>query len=227
MIDATEVRQRVERVQHRIVDAGGDPTRIGIVAVTKGFDGSAIDAAASAGLTMIGENYAQELRGKWNELGAATKSALDVHFIGRLQSNKVRQLAGAVDVWQSVDRLRLVSEIARHDPGATIFVQLDLIGASTQGGCPPDEASALVATARRDGLEVAGCMAIGPQGSPPEIERAFCEVARFADRHELEHRCMGMSADLEEAVRAGSTMVRIGTALFGSRPPRDAPAQGA
>lgn len=222
MIDSDEVRQRAERVKHRIADAGGDAAHVGIVAVTKGFDSSAIEAAARAGLSMIGENYAQELRGKWSEIGTATKTAVEIHFIGRLQSNKVRQLAGVVDVWQSVDRMRLVTEIARHDPGAAIFVQLDVSGSAAQGGCPPDEASSLVAAAHREGLDVAGCMAIGPQGSPPEIEKAFGEVARFADRHELEHRCMGMSADLEAAIRAGSTMVRIGTALFGNRPPRGA-----
>ncbi len=222
MIDADEIRRRIERIKHRIADAGGDAAHIGIVAVTKGFDSSAIEAAAHAGLSMIGENYAQELHGKWSEIAAATKTAVEIHFIGRLQSNKVRQLAGVVDVWQSVDRMRLVSEIARHDPGAAIFVQLDVSGSATQGGCPPDEASSLVAASRREGLDVAGCMAIGPQGSPSEIEQAFREVARFADRHELEHRCMGMSADLEAAIRAGSTMVRIGTALFGNRPPRGA-----
>lgn len=227
MIDAEEVLRRREYVERRIADAGGDVARIKIVAVTKGFDSSAIEAAANAGLSMIGENYAQELHSKWSEIEAAIKNEIDVHFIGRLQSNKVRQLAGIVDIWQSVDRLRLVSEIARHDPAAAIFVQLDVSGTDTQGGCPPDEAASLVAAARREGLNVAGCMAIGPQGSPSQIATAFGEVAQFADRHELEHRCMGMSADLEEAVRAGSTMVRIGTALFGSRPPRIAPRRGA
>ena len=227
MMDADEIRRRIERIKHRIADAGGDVAHVGIVAVTKGFDSSAIESAAHAGLSMIGENYAQELHGKWSEIATATKTALEIHFIGRLQSNKIRQLAGVVDVWQSVDRMRLVSEIARHDPGAAIFVQLDVSGSATQGGCPPDEASSLVAASRQEGLNVAGCMAIGPQGSPSEIERAFREAAQFADRHELEHRCMGMSADLEAAVRAGSTMVRIGTALFGHRPPRNSSAQGA
>ena len=222
MIDAEAVRRRAEHVRQRIADAGGDATQIGIVAVTKGFDGSAIEAAALAGLTMVGENYAQELQGKWGEVDAAIRSSVEVHFIGRLQSNKVRQLTGVVGVWQSVDRTRLVSEIARHDPGAAVFVQLAVSGSATQGGCTPTEASSLVAAARDDGLDVAGCMAIGPQGSASEIERAFGDVARFADRHHLEHRCMGMSADLEAAVRAGSTMVRIGTALFGSRPQRGA-----
>ena len=227
MIDAGQVGQRIERLKHRIADAGGDPARIGIVAVTKGFDASAIDAAAAAGLGMIGENYAQELQGKWDQLLPETRSTIDVHFIGRLQSNKVRQLADVVHLWQSVDRTRLIEQIARHSPRAAVFVQLDVSGTATQGGCPLEKAPSLVAAARQSGLDVAGCMAIGPQGTSSQIEAAFGEVARFADRHDLEHRCMGMSADLEEAIRAGSTMVRIGTALFGNRPPRVASTRGA
>ena len=227
MIAADEVRRRAERVRHRIADAGGDPDRVGIVAVTKGFDSSALEAVAAAGLSMVGENYAQELGAKWHETSPSARQALDVHFIGRLQSNKVRQMSGVVAVWQSVDRMRLVSEIARHHPGAAVFVQLDVSGAAAQGGCPPDEAGSLVAAAREEGLDVAGCMAIGPQGDASEIESAFVHVARFADRHHLEHRCMGMSADLEAAVKAGSTMVRVGTALFGSRLSSSGPARGA
>lgn len=220
MIDPAAVARAAQRVGQRIVDAGGDPSRIGIVAVTKGFDASALETAATAGLAMVGENYAQELRAKWDQLHSAVQDRLEVHFIGRLQSNKVRQLADLVDLWQSVDRARLVNEIARHSPGAKILVQLDGSGASTQGGCGLDDAPSLIGRARDAGLDVCGCMAIGPQGSPADIEAAFTEIVRFADRHHLEHRCIGMSADLEHAVRAGSTMVRIGTALFGERPPR-------
>ena len=226
MVDPEDVAREADRVRQRIVGAGGDPSRISIVAVTKGFDASALEAAASAGLTMIGENYAQELRAKWVQLSSETQHRLDVHFIGRLQSNKVRQLGNLIDLWQTVDRARLVNQISRHRPGAEVFVQLDVSGAATQGGCSPDDAPSLIAQARDAGLDVRGCMAIGPQGSPADIEAAFIEVSRFADRHDLEHRCIGMSADLEQAVRAGSTMVRIGTALFGERPPRITASRG-
>lgn len=226
MIEPSDIRRGAESVQQRIADAGGDPERIAIVAVTKGFDVSAIEASATAGLASVGENYAQELRAKWDLLTPATRDSIEVHFIGRLQTNKVRQLAGIVDIWQSVDRIRLINEIARHDAHAEIFVQLDVSGTATQGGCPLAEAPALIAAAENAGLNVRGCMAIGPQGSPSEIESAFVEVARFADRHDLADRCMGMSADLELAIRAGSTMVRIGTALFGARPPRLTQSQG-
>ncbi len=219
-MDPTEVLRRAERVRNRIDDAGGDPDRIAIVAVTKGFDSSAVEAAASAGLALIGENYAQEMLSKLKQLQPGTRDVIQTHFIGQLQTNKVRQLSGAVDVWQSLDRLRLVAEIARRSPGAGVFLQLDVAGAGTQGGCPLSDAPALLAQARQAGLDVKGCMAIGPQGTEPEIAAAFAEVTRFADRHSLEHRCMGMSADLEQAIKAGSTMVRIGTALFGPRPTR-------
>ena len=219
-MDPAEVSRRVEQVWNRIVDAGGDPDRIAIVAVTKGFDSSAVEAAASAGLVLIGENYAQEMLSKLTQLRPETRDVIQTHFIGRLQTNKVRQLSGAVDVWQSVDRLRLVNEIARRCRGAGVFLQLDVSGADPQGGCPLSDAPALFAEARQAGLDVKGCMAIGPQGTAPEIAAAFAEVTRFADGHSLEHRCMGMSADLEQAIKAGSTMVRIGTALFGARPKR-------
>ncbi len=222
MIDPQAVATAAERVRQRIADAGGDPSRIGIVAVTKGFDSSALAAAAAAGLTMVGENYAQELRTKWDHLPPQLRDRLDIHFIGRLQSNKVRQLAGIVNLYQSVDRVRLISEIARHSPGAEILVQLDVSGSSTQGGCRPSDAHSLVVGAQDAGLKVQGCMAIGPQGSPRDITAAFAEVIRFADRHDLQQRCIGMSADLEQAVRVGSTMVRVGTALFGERLTRTA-----
>ena len=217
-MDSAEVSQRVERVRNRIDDAGGDPDRIAIMAVTKSFDSSAVDAAASAGLKLIGENYAQEMLAKMAQLRPETRDVVQTHFIGRLQTNKIRQMCGAVDVWQSVDRMRLVAEIARRSPGAQVFLQLDVSGADTQGGCTVSSASALLHEAQQAGLDVTGCMAIGPRGPEPEIAAAFAEVTRFADRHSLEHRCMGMSADLEAAITAGSTMIRIGTALFGPRP---------
>lgn len=219
-IDPADVAKRAERIRDRIAEAGGDPAHVGIVAVTKGFDASAVTAAVAAGLPMIGENYAQELRSKLAQLAPDTADQIETHFIGQLQSNKVRLLCESVDVWQSVDRTRLISEIARRSPGARVFLQLDIGGAPSQGGCPLSEAPSLLRDARAAGLEVQGCMAIGPQAAPSEIQSAFGEIERFADAHDLWHRCMGMSADLEQAIRAGSTLVRIGTALFGPRPQR-------
>ena len=219
-VDAACVVRGAELVRQRISAAGGDPDSVAVVAVTKGFDASAINAAAAGGLSNIGENYAQEMSRKLKQLDRSARDRLKMHFIGRLQSNKVRVLAESVDLWQSVDRPRLVDQIASHDPGAEIFVQLNIGGSAGQGGCGLADAPSLVSKALQAGLSVRGAMAIGPQGAPAQITDAFTELVRFADRHDLEHRCIGMSADLELAVRAGSTMVRIGTALFGPRPSR-------
>ncbi len=194
--------------------AGGGPEVL-LLAVTKGFGGDAIAAAAAAGCTAIGENYAQELRGK---LVAVQEAGVDVHFIGRLQSNKVRALADAVAVWESIDRPALVDELARRAPEARLLVQVDATGEPTKGGCPPDDVAALVERATAAGLRVEGLMTVGPlEGGPEAARPAFRLVRTLADDLGLAHCSMGMSADLEVAVEEGSTEVRLGTALFGSR----------
>jgi len=192
--------------------------RVEIVAVTKGFGPDAVTAAAAAGLRAIGENYAQELAVK---APAATEAGLAVHFIGQLQTNKVRQLAGTVDVWETVDRLRLVAELAKRAPGATVLVQVDTTGELGKGGCPVDDVAGLVSAARDAGLVVDGLMTVGPTtGGAAAARPGFRTVRRLADDLGLATCSMGMTADLEVAVEEGSTRVRVGTALFGPRPPR-------
>jgi uncharacterized pyridoxal phosphate-containing UPF0001 family protein len=139
-------------------------------------------------------------------------------MIGRLQTNKVRALAGVVALWQSVDRVELGREIARRSPGAAVLVQVDVTGAAGRGGCPEDEVAPLVEALDALGLEVRGLMAVGPGGPPEEARPGFRRVARLADRLGLPERSIGMSGDLEVAVEEGATMVRVGTALFGGRP---------
>ena len=189
-----------------------------MLAVTKGFGVDAVAAAAAAGIASIGENYAQELLTK---LDAARSAGLDVHFIGRLQSNKVRQLAGAVAVWESIDRPALVAELARRAPGTTVLVQVAATGEPGKGGCPAGEVPALVEQARAAGLHVDGLMTVGPTvGGPEAARRAFRLVRAMVDDLRLSTCSMGMTDDLEVAVEEGSTEVRLGTALFGRREPR-------
>ncbi len=213
--------ERLEQIRSRIADAGGDPTEVQVLAVTKGFGAWAIEAAHAIGLTQVGENYAQELANKWQEVPAEIASQTQVHFIGHLQTNKVRLAATIVHVWQCVDRSSLVTEIAKrntvNDLAPTVMLQLNVSGVASQGGCSPDQAGDLLAQATDTGLDVIGVMAIGAQGSPEEVRSSFKKVRRFADDHDLLHRSIGMSGDLELAVAAGSTMLRIGTALFGPR----------
>lgn len=188
---------------------------VDVLAVTKGFGPDAVSAAAAAGLRTIGENYAQELVTK---APTAAACGMAVHFIGQLQSNKVRQLAGLVDVWETVDRRRLVVEIARRAPGAIVLVQVDATGEQGKGGCPVAEVPGLVDVAREAGLRVAGLMTVGPTDGGPEAARpVFRAVRRLTDELGLGTCSMGMSGDLEVAVEEGSTEVRIGTALFGAR----------
>jgi pyridoxal phosphate enzyme (YggS family) len=189
--------------------------------VTKGFGVDAVTAAAAAGIARIGENYAQELLSK---LQAARTAGLDVHFIGRLQSNKVRQLAGAVAVWESIDRSALVAELARRAPGARVLVQVAATGDPAKGGCPPAEVPTLVEQARAADLRVEGLMTVGPTVGGPEAARpGFRLVRRLVDELGLGTCSMGMTDDLEVAVEEGSTEVRLGTALFGTRDPSAIP----
>jgi uncharacterized pyridoxal phosphate-containing UPF0001 family protein len=223
-------------VRGRIERAGGDPDRVTIVAVTKSVDGHAARAALDAGLVDLGENYAQDLLAKAAVLDAdsVTDSGVPAgrsvarpvwHFLGRLQTNKVRHLAPFVSLWQSVDRLGVVHEIARRAGAAPVLIQLNLSGEMHKGGCPPAEAPALVAAAVDAGLVVRGLMGVGPAGDPglarPELERlvrpGFERLVSLADELDLPVRSIGMSADLEVAVAAGATMIRVGRDLFGPR----------
>ena len=131
--------------------ASGSPRRWrrAIVAVTKGFGPDAVAAAAAAGCRAIGENYAQELATK---AGPAAEAGLAVHFIGRLQSNKVRLLAGHVDVFETIDRPSLVAELAKRAPGATVLVQVNATGETGKGGCRPADVAGLVEACVAAGL---------------------------------------------------------------------------
>jgi pyridoxal phosphate enzyme (YggS family) len=217
--DPAELAARIDAVRERIAKAGGDPAAVTLLAVTKGFGPEVAIAAMGAGLTDLGENYAQDLVAKVPAVEQAAPGAR-WHFIGNLQRNKVRSLAGAVHLWQTVDRPELGEEIARRAPGARVLVQVNVSDEPQKGGCRPDVTAALVAQLVDAGLDVAGLMTVGRSGPPAEARAGFALLRRLADDLALPVRSMGMSADLEEAVAEGSTMVRVGSALFGPRPAR-------
>jgi len=210
-----DIAERLGRVRQQIVDAGG--TDVEILAVTKGHPVAAIHAAAAVGLRAIGENYAQEL------LAKVSGVTLDVavHFIGQLQTNKVRQIAGVVAVYETVDRASLVAEIAKRAPGAHVLIQIDTSDEPGKGGCPPAEAERLVTQAAQAGLVVDGLMTVGPTEGGPEAARpGFRLVRLMCDDLGLTTCSMGMTDDFVVAVQEGSTRVRLGSALFGMRPAR-------
>lgn len=217
--DLATLVERREHLEQRITDAGGDPTDIEILAVTKRFPPEAVLLAVDAGFAAVGENYGQELV----EKAGAVAPLLDGrpnpqwHMIGGLQRNKIKKLAGVASVYQTVDRPALVTEIAKRDPQAVVYLQVNATAEPQKSGCRPDDVPSLVEACAEAELDLAGLMTIGPtDGSDPSD--AFATVRRLVDDHGLRSCSMGMSGDLEAAVRAGTTMIRVGSALFGPRP---------
>jgi pyridoxal phosphate enzyme (YggS family) len=207
----------VARVHERIADAGGDPGAVRLVAVTKRQPVEVAAAVVAAGVADLGESYPQELAAKADELADRGVDGIRWHCIGRVQRNKVRTIAPLVELWQSVDRLSLAAEIARHAPGAAVLVQVNVSGAEQQGGVAPAQAPAVVEGCRDLGLEVRGLMAIGARGPAEGARAGFRALRDLADRLDLPERSMGMSSDLEVAVQEGATVVRVGSSLFGPR----------
>ena len=216
-MDQRSVSEAVAALRNRIAQAGG--TDVALVGVTKTFGSQAWRFAKAAGCDAVGENYAQEVVQKAGEVALADR--LPVHFIGQLQSNKIKQLVGIVDVWQSIDRLALLTEIAKRTPesGPQVLLQVNVTGEDEKGGCAPAQVAELSRAARDLGIEVLGLMAVGPTNEDPIVTRsAFRMLRALVDEHGLRQCSMGMTGDLEIAVEEGSTMVRVGSALFGNRP---------
>ncbi|HUR18011.1 MAG TPA: YggS family pyridoxal phosphate enzyme [Acidimicrobiales bacterium] len=205
------VTERVAEVRRRIGAAGGEHRRITVVAVTKGFGPEQIDAVRNSGIEDLGENYAQELLGKAAQVDEGPRW----HFLGAIQRRKVRALAPFVHLWQSVDRLVAGHEVARHAPGAAVLVQVNVTEQPGRPGCAWSETEALVDGLRQADLDVRGLMAVG---STSGSRNEFGRLASLRAALGLEELSIGMSGDLELAVEAGSTMVRVGRALFGPRP---------
>ena len=208
-------------VVDRIAAAGGDPQRVKIVAVSKAQPPSAIHAAIEAGHALFGENYADELVSKASlEYG---KHRPTWHFQGRLQSNKINRLKPFVSVWHTLDSVERADAMSARVPGATVLVQIDsTAGAGQRSGALIGDVPAIVGHAKENGLDVVGLMTVAPffqddTAAAQATTRAFSALSELADHLGLVERSMGMSGDLEQAVRAGSTMVRIGAALFGTR----------
>ena len=186
-----------------------------IMAVTKGFPKEAAVAAYQTGITLLGENYAQELIKKHEALPGLEG---EWHMIGSLQRNKVRKLSEIVSVWQTVDRVSLLSEIAKYDPSAKVLIQINPLQIPNKAGCSIPEAEILLEQGAEMGLFIKGVMAVGMQGNLEETSKIFREAVDFAERFELPERSIGMTEDLEVAIDCGSTLLRIGRALFGDRP---------
>ena len=212
MIDPSEVASRVADIRNDIARLSSHS--VSIIAVTKTFSTHAWTAARDAGCDGIGENYAQELLDKIRELPAP----LPIHVIGAIQSNKVKALAPYVSLWQGVDRPSIVSEIAKRAPGASVLLQVNTTHEESKSGISPNGVDELRELAESAGLTVAGLMTLGPtHGSSDDIRSSFISLRALADDHQLRECSMGMSGDYRIALECGSTMIRIGSMLFGER----------
>ena len=215
-LTATDVAERVAGVRERVERAGGDWDAVTLVAVTKTHDWAPA-AARAAGLSDLGENRIERIREHVSGDEDA-RQGTRWHLIGEIQRRKVRSDAASVHLWQTVDRVEEGEAIAAVAPGAHVLVQLHLTGETQKQGCPPEDAPRLVEQLQELGLDVKGLMGMGPAGDPEAARPGFRALVALADRLGLSVRSIGMSDDLEVAVQEGSTMVRIGRALFGPRP---------
>jgi PLP dependent protein len=222
---AQSIAQRLSALRAQIDDelraCGRAPGSVRILGVSKKQPAAAIAQAALAGLDAVGENYVQEAAAKFADPVLAG-IVIEKHFIGHVQTNKAKAIAETFDVVQSVDRPEAAQALgraaARTGRVLTVLLQLN-ISPAERFGCPPADARALAATiAAEPGLRLEGVMAIGPlSASPEETYEAFVLAAKTFASIGGSTLSIGMSGDWREAVRAGSTMVRIGTALFGER----------
>ena len=216
------VRARVDEACAR---AARDPKTVTIVAVSKTHPAAAVRAAAAAGATDFGENYAQELATKRGEL--ADVAGMRWHFIGRLQRNKAKLVAGQVALVHAVDTVDLAQELAKRAAGVTqpILLSVNVAGEETKGGVASAAAIALAKDlAAVPGIRLDGLMTMPPPSDDPDASRPAFEALR-ALRDEIEQALgqplpvlsMGMSGDFEIAIACGATHVRVGTAIFGVR----------
>jgi pyridoxal phosphate enzyme (YggS family) len=206
-----------ERVDDVTVAAGRERGSVAILAVTKAQPREAVLGALAAGLHDIGESYVQEARAKYTSLPPCTR-----HFIGHVQTNKAKTIVALFDVVQSVDRLDAGLALAKaaRDAGRRLRVLVQVnVSPVERFGATPAEAPRLAARLRDEGLDVDGVMAIGPLDG--DLEAAFRTAQAAFGAVGGTTLSLGMSTDWERAVRRGSTMVRLGTALFGPRPSKE------
>ncbi len=214
----------IERVARAAERAGRSPSSVTIVAVGKQQPSTSIAAAQRAGLRHFGESYVQEALPK---IAALAHLDLTWHFVGKLQTNKTRDVAETFDWVHTVDRLKIAERLSeQRSPSAAplnVLIQVNQGDETQKGGARPEDVAELArAIAALPRLTLRGLMTLPPQGDDPK--RRFAELAALraeleSQGIELDSLSMGMSGDFEEAIAAGATHLRIGTAIFGARKP--------
>ena len=220
---AAEIPARLRLVKEEIVlaaeAAGRKPSAVRLVAVSKTIPAAAIEDAIEAGQRIFGENRVQEAQGKWPALRELHPD-IELHLIGPLQTNKVKEAVALFDVIETVDRPKLAralaEEMSRTGRYPRLFVQVNTGEEPQKAGIAPDETAAFVALCQDTfDLAIDGLMCIPPFDEDPSIH--FALLAKLAEDIGLDELSMGMSGDFEKAIALGATYVRIGTAIFGER----------
>lgn len=227
---ATNIAKVALRIREAAQNSSREPSRIGLLAVSKTQPAAAVREAAAAGILDFGENYLQEALDKQQLLADLP---LRWHFIGPIQSNKTRAIATHFDWVHSVDRLKIAQRLSEQRPAGlpplNVCLQVNISQEPSKAGCQPQDVAQLAAAVSQlPGLRLRGLMAIPrPSSEPAEQRRAFTALRTLQQSLALplDSLSMGMSEDLEAAVAEGSTWVRIGSAIFGARqyPPRATP----
>jgi pyridoxal phosphate enzyme (YggS family) len=210
------VRARIERAARR---AGRDPDDITLVAVSKTHPAAAILEAYRAGVRDFGENRVQEAVAKIEALREQGCTP-HWHLIGHLQTNKVKVAVDLFDILHSVDSMRLAETIARHARGpVAVLVEVNVAGESTKFGAAPESVPELVRSLRQlPNIDVRGLMTVAPRVDDPEdVRPIFRRLRRLGHELRLPELSMGMTDDFEVAIEEGSTLVRVGRAIFGPR----------
>ena len=231
-MDAKTIAENVAHIRETMAqaarDAGRAPEDIQLCAATKMNDADAVRAAIAAGVDCCGENRVQELQQKLPQGAYAGKP---LHFIGRLQTNKVKYLVGTVDLIESVDRIELLETIdklaQKRGVVQRVLLEVNIAGQGSKAGFTADEAAQLAAKmGDYPGVKLCGLMAIPPVSEHPGDNRIFFRQMRQLfvdikgktyDNVAMECLSMGMSDDYPDAIAEGSTMIRVGTAIFGAR----------
>ena len=206
---AEVVRRNLERVRAEIADAGRDPAEVEILAAIKYLPAAELAALADGGVTVVGENRAQELVAKQ----AVAGDAFTWDFIGQLQSRKVRDLIGRVRYIHSVASDSALTQLGRHGTAETeVLIEVNVAGEQGKSGVAPSELTSFI---ERCPVNVVGLMTMPPRADHPELNRPYFAALRaLADRHRLRHASMGTSQDYVVAAAEGATIVRLGTSLY-------------
>ncbi|TCK29938.1 hypothetical protein EV667_0023 [Ancylobacter aquaticus] len=224
-VTAHDVTARLAQVRERIAqacrDSERDPASVQLIAVSKTFGPEHIAPVIDAGQRLFGENRVQESAAKWPALRASHPD-LELHLIGPLQTNKVREALALFDVIQTLDRPSLAAALAKElrregaPPAPRLLVQVNTGEEPQKAGVAPGEIDAFLGTCREvHGLAIEGLMCIPPADEPAAPH--FALLAKIAARHGLKTLSMGMSGDFETAITLGATHVRVGSAIFGGR----------